>query len=299
MKLLFVVNPISGGVDKEPFLKKAVALCDRYGINYQIFRTTGKNDRENLLATLDAFPADRIASVGGDGTTLFTGSVLVERKIPMGIIPQGSANGMAKDLFVDPQPMNALRDILLSHKIVDLDLIRVNGEHLCLHLGDTGVNAQIIDGFEKDPNRGMTTYAKYFLEELQKMQPFEYRIEANDQIQEGQCLMLAICNARKYGTGVPLNLNGTPFDGLFELVMLKKINTLSLLKAGMSSFNERFADESDSDIVSASQARITFSESRLVQLDGDTIGYHKELDLEIIKGAIRFISHSDNEYLRN
>jgi diacylglycerol kinase (ATP) len=34
MKILFIVNPISGGVDKTPFLKEAKALCNKYGIDY-------------------------------------------------------------------------------------------------------------------------------------------------------------------------------------------------------------------------------------------------------------------------
>jgi diacylglycerol kinase family enzyme len=48
MKLLFIVNPISGGVNKEPFLNDAQQLCNRYGITLVIFKTTGKNDQEQL-----------------------------------------------------------------------------------------------------------------------------------------------------------------------------------------------------------------------------------------------------------
>ena len=44
MKLLFIVNPISGGVNKEPFLREAKVLCKYYGIDFEIFKTTGKND---------------------------------------------------------------------------------------------------------------------------------------------------------------------------------------------------------------------------------------------------------------
>ena len=35
MKLLLIVNPISGGVDKEPFLADAKMLCEKYGISYR------------------------------------------------------------------------------------------------------------------------------------------------------------------------------------------------------------------------------------------------------------------------
>jgi diacylglycerol kinase (ATP) len=36
MKLLFVVNPISGGIDKKPFLNKAEKLYEKYGIKYVV-----------------------------------------------------------------------------------------------------------------------------------------------------------------------------------------------------------------------------------------------------------------------
>jgi|GEM_PF-2732429 len=32
MKLLFIINPVSGDVDKEPFIKNAKELCLKYGI---------------------------------------------------------------------------------------------------------------------------------------------------------------------------------------------------------------------------------------------------------------------------
>jgi len=48
MKILFVVNPISGGVNKAPFLNSAKKICGKYGIQYHIFKTTGKDDEKHL-----------------------------------------------------------------------------------------------------------------------------------------------------------------------------------------------------------------------------------------------------------
>ena len=77
MKIMFVVNPISGGVDKEPFLKSATAFCKKYGIDYHIFKTTGKNDDQEMKKELLEYDPDKVASVGGDGTTLFTATNLM------------------------------------------------------------------------------------------------------------------------------------------------------------------------------------------------------------------------------
>ncbi len=138
MKILFVVNPISGGVDKEPFLKQARAYCEKYGIDHHVFKTTGKNDEENLQEVLDNFQPDKVASVGGDGTTLFTALALLNTNYIMGIIPLGSANGMATELFVDPDPFIAFKDLVASQVVAGLDLVRVNSDHYTLHMGDVG-----------------------------------------------------------------------------------------------------------------------------------------------------------------
>ncbi len=111
--------------------------------------------------------------------------------------------------------------------------------------------------------------------------------------------MLDLCNARKYGTGVPLNIIGNPMDGKFELVLLTQVNAASLIKAGLAKFNENFLDNQTSKVLVAEKAKIEFEEPLLLQLDGEIIGDFRELDLEIVKGAIRFITHGNNAYLFN
>lgn len=296
MKLLFVVNPISGGVDKEPFLKEASTLCKKYSIDYRIFKTTGKNDEENVRKLLIEYDPDKVLSVGGDGTTLFTALALLDSGYPMGIIPQGSANGMATELFVNPNPIEALKDVIMSEKIAGLDLLKVNDEHYTTHIGDVGVNAQIVEAYEKDPNRGMATYAKYFIEELTKLKPFPVAVRANGKTYHDKTLMVGICNARKYGTGVPLNVNGNPMDGKFELVLVTNVSTNSLIKAGLSKFDDSFYDNQSSRVISTTYAEIEFEEPRLLQLDGEVIGKFKKIKVEMMKGAVKLITTGDNEY---
>ena len=297
MKLLFVVNPISGGVNKEPFLKAASNLCIKYGIDYQIFKTTGKNDEEGVRKLLTEYDPDKVLSVGGDGTTLFTALALLDSGYPMGIIPLGSANGMATELFVNPNPIEALKDVIMSEKIEGLDLLKVNDEHYTTHIGDVGVNAQIVEAYEKDPNRGMATYAKYFIEELTRLKPFPVVVHANGKIYHDKVLMVGICNARKYGTGVPLNVNGNPMDGKFELVLVSKISTNSLIKAGLSKFDDSFYDNQSSKVITTTYAEIEFEKSRMLQLDGEVIGKFENIKVEMLKGAVRLITHGGNKYV--
>jgi len=299
MKLLFVVNPISGGVDKVPFLNSAKKICEKYGIQYHIFKTTGKDDEKHLKEILQDYNPDKVASVGGDGTTLFTAIALLQTAVPMGIIPLGSANGMATELFVNPRPVEALKDIIMSNITAPLDMVLVNDTHYSIHIGDVGVNARIVHAYEKDAERGMITYAKYFIDEVKNIIPFPVNIKANDQLIEEKGVMLGICNARKYGTGVPLNLTGNPMDGKFEIVLIKKLDTNALVKAGLSRFDEKFHDAQNGMVISTEQAEISFDKPRLLQLDGEVIGKFEKLKVSILKGAINLITHKENTYYKN
>ena len=298
MKLLFVVNPISGGINKEPFLKQAAAFCHKYAIDYKVFKTTGKDDETRLKKELIKYLPDRVLAVGGDGTTLFTSIVLQDTGLPMGIIPLGSANGMATELFVHNDPIEALKDAVMSNVAAGLDMVVVNKHYPSIHIGDVGINARIIEAYEKDKNRGMVTYAKYFIKELQNLEPFDYSVTTNEKTVTGKALMVGICNARKYGTGVPLNITGNPMDGKFEIVIVEEINLSSLIKAGLSKFNENFHDSQYGKIISTDKAEISFNKPRLLQLDGELIGNFQELTVDIVKSAVNLITHNENTYLK-
>jgi diacylglycerol kinase family enzyme len=293
MKLLIVINPISGGLDKTAFLDEANQYCVDNTIDCTVFKTSGTDDSINLQKVLNEVKPDKVAAAGGDGTILFTATNLVNSAIPMGIIPFGSANGMARELTINPDPISALKELIVSTFYKGLDLILVNNKYHCLHIGDIGINAQIIDLYSQDPNRGMIIYAKYFAREIFNKKLFDYTIEANDTIIKGKTLMIAICNARKFGTGVPLNRDGNPFDGKFELVLMDEVNINNLIRAGLSIFDENYINILEKDVIVCEEAIIHFKTKRLLQLDGEVIGDFDKLELKILKGAIRLISYKN------
>ena len=92
---LFVVNPIAGGVSKAPFYQFIQHEQNNSDFSYQIYETTGKNDDREIdrILTKDQFRS--VIAVGGDGTLLQVAKLLQGRGYNIGVIPFGSANGMA------------------------------------------------------------------------------------------------------------------------------------------------------------------------------------------------------------
>ncbi len=298
MKVLLVVNPVSGGIDKGPFIEEAEKLLTRYGIEYVIFETTGQGDNEKFHGHLDTFEPDRIGAVGGDGTFTFVIKNTLGERYHIGCVPMGSANGMSKELGVSQDPTEALRDLISSQKFVGLDVLQVNDNSLAIHMGDVGINANIVEAYDKEENRGMMTYAKHFIKELGNTKQFTGTVEINGKSESYDGLMFAICNGRKYGTGIPLNVKGSPHDGKFEIVILKKIDQHTLLNASLSKFDEGLFDPKNLEIIQATNAKISFENFHLLQLDGEVIGDVNEIKVTLLPAEISFITTANNPYIK-
>lgn len=293
MKILLVINPVAGENDKQAFRKKAEALFRYYGIRAQFFETSGKNDLEALRERIKAFYPDKVAAAGGDGTMMLVSQALRDTDIPVGIIPLGSANGMAFELSVKTNPLEALKDILMSNLVKYLDRPVINGQHPFLHLADVGVNARMIEAYQKSGKHGMVAYAKAFLAELGNFDSFEYRIKTAEKEYTGTAEMMAFCNARHFGTGIPLNTVSDPFDGVFEIVIIKNINASVILKSGLAYFDKSFAKNRHSEIIRCTKAQIYFLEERLLQADGELIGRFNDLKIEMHEAAVPLLLTED------
>jgi diacylglycerol kinase family enzyme len=227
--------------------------------------------------------------IGGDGTISACARCLIGEDIALGIIPYGSANGMARELELSDNPDEALDDFLKSRHYRQLDLYQVNDRYTGLHIGDIGLNARIVEGFEQEEGRGMFSYAKHFLRELSQSELIEFKIEVEDRTLKEEAYMVAFANARKYGTGVVLNWKGNLFDGKIELVIAKDIKIRTLLLAGMTTFNDEFSRDESSEIISFQEARITTGKPVSVQVDGEFIGKLDELKIDVLSGAVKLV----------
>lgn len=297
MQLLMVLNPISGAIDKANFLKKSKQLCRHYGIVLSVFKTSGENDLQKLQEKIKIFQPDKVAAVGGDGTNQLVANALYKSDIPMGLIPLGSANGLAKELGTADERLKALKDLLISSLVIGFDMIEINDQYRFIHLGGLGAHAEIIYKYEQDPGRGMSVYARYLLETLQNTPSFHAKVSVNGKTIDQKLIMLSICNAQRYGTGVPLNLKGHPMDGKFELILIDEIEFKTLLKAGLSKFDERFFDKEHLKVISTEKAQIQLDPPQNLQLDGELIGEMETIKVQILPKAVQLITTQSNPYL--
>ncbi len=291
MKVLVVINPISGGKDKSQFRQHLRTTFKRFGVSYKEFETTKdqESDKEQIAPIINEFSPDRVLAIGGDGTVLFTALSVLDQNIPLGVIPFGSADGMTTELNINLDSRIALDDFLKSHFILKLDLIRVNDVHYCMHIGDIGLNAKIVEGFSKDQNRGFFSYVKHFFSEVQTAELIEFDIKADGKDHQHTGYILALANARKYGTGAVLNKKGNPFDGKFELVVGLRKDIESFLYMGLTRFTEEIDMQDIVEVIQCQKAEIRLKKPHLLQLDGELIGETDTIKAEILPGAVPIV----------
>lgn len=229
LKFLFVINPISGGRRKQNLETTIHEFFKPLSHQVEFFLMDGKNDAASLNHWINSWKPDRVIAVGGDGTVSLLAKQLMGTDVPMGILPAGSANGMAKELDINAGIEDAL-NIVVNGEVRRADVIRLNEEYYCLHLSDIGLNAQIIKHFEDRNLRGFLGYGAALIKTLWRKEWMQVSIETKNREIKREALMVVIANATMYGTGAIINPDGDLYDGLFEVIIVKKLAISELIK---------------------------------------------------------------------
>ncbi len=276
-RVLLVVNPISGGRDKTATINQISQILRKEEYDFRIFRTSGEHDKEDISNVVEEYNPSRIFIIGGDGTIKLLAEILKNNTIPLAIFPAGSANGLAENLDL-PSGIQELTKIALGDHFVELDTISVNNE-LCLHISDVGLNAALIKNYHEGNIRGKLGYILQSIPTLIKSDfPFHFKIEKEGRTLHRNAVLLAIANARRYGTGSTINPTGKYDDGLFEILIFKEFNIPEILKT----FRENAELSKDFvEIFSASEVKIECTRNIPFQVDGEYRGEVRKVHAKI------------------
>jgi YegS/Rv2252/BmrU family lipid kinase len=285
MKLLFFINPVSGGKEKQDWENRIREYFKNSPHNMDFFLLNGENDEASIKHHINSVQPDRVVGVGGDGTIKIIAEVIKGGELPLGIIPAGSANGMAKELGI-PADVDAALDIAVNGVVKAIDYIKINDEEYCLHLSDIGLNAMLVKSFESSKSRGMWGYGQAVFKMLYKKQKMSLTIKTDTEIIRRHAYMVVIANATKYGTGAIINPDGDVADGKLEAVVVRKINLLELFKILIS---HKPFHPNRVEVFSTKKLEITSKHRAYFQVDGEYRGRIKTLKAEIVPSAIKFM----------
>lgn len=273
-----VVNPISGNIDKAALIATVTLFAEKENLNLVIYTTSGVTDIVNIKTLYGIYKPERIIVAGGDGTIKMVAEAMEKQDVVLGILPAGSANGLAVDLNLPPT-LDENIAIAFHNNYMEIDMISINGKK-SIHLSDLGLNAEMIKNYEKSSIHGKWGYVLQTLSTLIDLDdPFIATITGDFETIECVARMIVIANSKKYGTGVSINPNGVMNDGKFELVILKN---LDLVVLGKIITGNMPIDSEDVEIISTDKATISTNVPVSFQIDGEYFGTETKLNIEIL-----------------
>ena len=292
--IIFLINNSSGRGTQTNYEQRVREFMEGKDTDCSFFYLPLKDEGTRLKNRIHETAPYALVAVGGDGTVRFAAGLLLGTSVRLGIIPAGSLNGMARELNV-PADLNENLAMLLKGRTVRTDVIAIHGKGICIHLADVGLNALLIKYFQQGKIRGKLGYAMACIKALIRRTRMTVTVEYGAERIRTNAVMVLFANARKYGTGAVVNPEGNISDGYFEVVMVKKLGPVSVLKMFLK--KTRF-HPSKIEMIRARSVSVESRHGMHFQADGEYLGKVKKLYAEIISGQLSMIVPGGSDVLQ-
>jgi diacylglycerol kinase (ATP) len=218
-----IINPISGGFSSgqaraRAQLAQAIANQQRQPV--ELFVTEAVGHARELAAAAVRRGARLVVAWGGDGTINEVASALAFGDVPLGIIPAGSGNGLARELGIDLRPERALVDAIAATPR-PMDVGDVEGR-LFVNIAGIGVDAFVASRFSLARRRGFLGYINITVRALATYVPTTYRMTSGADSITVRALLVTIANSAQFGNGARIAPGARVDDGLLDLVVVEE-----------------------------------------------------------------------------
>jgi diacylglycerol kinase (ATP) len=164
---------------------------------------------------------DMVIVGGGDGTLNAAIEGLLETKLPLGILPLGTANDLARTLNI-PNSLPAACNAIASGKIRPIDLGWVNGKYF-FNVASLGLSVKITQRLTKQAKRrwGVLAYAATAIKVIWESRPFSADIIFQGKTISVKTVQIAVGNGRYYGGGMTVVFDANIDDQRLDLYSLE------------------------------------------------------------------------------
>jgi len=284
-----IFNPVAGQSDPDKDLNKIVEILEPE-IELDVQCTTPEKDAEQLTKTAVEQGVQTIIASGGDGTLSAAAGALVETDIPLGIIPRGTANAIASALGIHDTIKAACKTIL-GGKTKKIDMGRCNGKPMVL-LAGIGFEAKTVEEADRElkNNFGMLAYVVSGLQKLGELEPFEAKIETDEDTVTITAGAVTVANAAPPTSILAQGPAGIVYDdGLLDVTVVTPKDQTNAIVASyellQSAIFGESAEHKDIKYIRTRYVKVTAQPAQKIVLDGEIIG-ETPIDVDCILGGL-------------
>lgn len=307
-----VMNPVSGDTEPNPMkLPDIVSAMEAENIRADIAFT--KPDESPALIAKRAVEEgyDMVVVAGGDGTVSEVAKGLIHAPIPLGIVPIGTFNNIARSLNL-PTELQAACRVLAEGQIYSIDVGQANDEHYFFEAAGVGLDAALFPLGEEikggrwgrlfqvarltmdyKPERVRIQFDRPVIEArlkpLRKRRFFRRRrLTPGAREVIVSALLITIANGPYYGTGFTVAPDAQLDDGLLTISVFRDFSKWELMRHFWSISKGHYHYSPKIDSFKASEVRLSSPQQLPVHIDGHPIG-ELPVTLKTVPHALKVI----------
>jgi diacylglycerol kinase (ATP) len=284
-----VFNPIKVS---DQFRSQVEKVLHRDGWAETLWLETSAEDPGRAM-TREAVTAGAalVVAAGGDGTIRIVADGLAGSGIPMGVVPAGTGNLLARNLDLPMEEAAAIEVAIAGHTRT-IDLIRLSvdnhpAEHFAVIAG-VGVDAMIMD--ETDSGlKDKIGSAAYFVAAAKALKRLPVRLTVqvdNRRPVRRRAMICAIANVGELRGNLVLVPGALPDDGLLDVYIASPRRLRHWVKLGLRLITRRPQRDDQVDQLAGKRVKITIRGADNYQLDGDVVGAGTILTAQVRPAAL-------------
>ncbi|CAN5664565.1 lipid kinase [soil metagenome] len=248
--------------------------------------------------------ADAVLIGGGDGSVNHALPALISTKLPLLLIPLGTANNLARTLAIPTTVPDALMLLTSAHtKLVDVGMVSQisrKGEALAsipfVNVIGIGMSAKVNRFVPSEQKRwlGVFAFALTAIRVASRMSPFRVEIETDGRKHRGRSWQVTVCNGRNYGNGLVIDHAATLTDQTLHGITTEigkwwhGFGLIPALRAG------RFESTRQVKSFSGNVIKISTRRSKHVDIDGD-LKARTPIEISVYVSALKIFVPETNE----
>jgi YegS/Rv2252/BmrU family lipid kinase len=267
MPLALLVNPASAHGRSLKLLPRLEHALDARRIAFRVVRTRGLEDGvERALGAAEAGEVPVVVS--GDGLVGAVGGALAGSGAPLGIVPGGRGNDLARVLGIPDEP-EAAAALLAEGQTREIDVGEVNGRRF---LGVVSVGFDSVANRRANETRwlrGNLVYVYAGVRTLLGWKPARFTIRAGAESLRFSGYSISVANSRAFGGGMFIAPAAELDDGEFDVVTIGEVGKLKFLGNLPKVFKGTHVEEDEVRVFRASSLELSASRPFPVYADGE------------------------------
>ena len=292
-KFGIIINPVAGRGKPLRLLSKIKQITDKSDDQFDYFKTEYAGNAGQIVSRIYS-KYDAIVAFGGDGTAneVIKGVLDNGGEVPVGIIPEGTGNDLARSLEISSNLAKAIKT-LTNFNIKKIDIGKINDNIFVNGVGIGYDGYANINTKKRKFLKGKLSYHFTVISSLFSWKSIEFEIKIDEKkLSPGKTFLLAIGNGKACGGGLQLNPKAIVNDGLLDICRINDVSKFKVIRNLPSLKNGTVGEIDVVDVYRGKKILIKSNQKLPIHYDGEIYTNDtKKMELSIIPQAINIIGN--------